>query len=181
MHAVLKLALDLGPLAAFFLGYKLFGLMAGTSALIVLTLVSLGVTYAMERKIAMAPLISGVLVALFGGVTLLLHDETYIKMKPTAVNLLFAAILLGGVCARRGLLRHLLEVAFQLTDEGWVKLSFRWGIFFLALAVLNEIIWRHFSTDFWVNFKVFGMLTLTVAFTISQLPLVKRYSVIQEE
>lgn len=171
-----KLALDFAPLAAFFLGYKFFGLMGATGFLIVATIVSLSVTYVVESKLAMAPLVSGVLVAVLGALTLWLDDERFIKIKPTLVNMLFALTLLIGVYGfRKGLLRHLLDVAFQLTDEGWIVLSRRWGFFFLFLAALNEIIWRNFTTEFWVNFKVFGMFTLTIAFAISQVKLVEKY------
>lgn len=172
-----KLILDFAPLAAFFVAYKLAGVMVATAALIVATTLSLIVIYAVERRIAPAPLITGVLVALFGGLTLALNDEHFIKIKPTIINSIFAAILLAGVYLfRRGLLRHILDVAFELTEEGWQKLSARWGYFFLFLAVLNELIWRSFPTEFWVNFKVFGMFTLTVLFALSQFRLIQRYS-----
>lgn len=171
-----RLALDFAPLAAFFLGYKFAGLMAATVLLVAATLVSLAIIYAVERKIAAAPLVSGVLVAVFGALTLWLNDERFIKIKPTLVNLFFASILLGGVYGwRKGLLRHVLDVAFHLTDEGWLTLSRRWGMFFLGLALLNEVVWRSFPTAFWVNFKVFGMLTLTLAFAVAQAKLIERY------
>ncbi len=177
LPAGLKLALDFAPLAVFFIGYKLFGLMAATGLLVVATIASLAITYGVERKIAMAPLISGVLVAALGGLTILLDDERFIKIKPTLVNMGFALTLLIGVYGfRRGLLRHLLGMAFHLTDEGWMLLSRRWGFFFLFLAALNESIWRNFPTEFWVNFKVFGMFTLTVAFALSQSRMIEKYS-----
>ena len=177
MNKTLKFFLDMAPLAAFFIGYRFGDLMIATALIIVATLVSLGVTYAIERKIPLSPLISGVLVAVFGGLTLALNDEYFIKIKPTLVNCLVAVVLLGGVYGfKKGLLKYLFEVAFSMTDEGWIKLSMRWGYFFLFLAGLNEFIWRNFSTDFWVSFKVFGMLTCTILFTISQVPLMKRYA-----
>ena len=169
--------LDLMPLAAFFIGYRLGDLMLATALIMGATLISLSIIYIVERKVALNPLISGVLVGIFGGFTLALNDELFIKMKPTIINCLFAAVLLGGVYLfKKGLLRHLLEMAMELKDEGWIKLSARWGFFFLFLAALNEVIWRNFSTDFWVNFKVFGMLTCTLLFTAAQIPLIKRYS-----
>ena len=172
-----KLALDFAPLAAFFLAYKFGDVMVATAVLIVTTCLSLAIIYAVERKLAPAPLITGIVVALFGGLTLALQDDAFIKLKPTFVNLLFAAILLVGAYGfKRGLLKHILDVAIQLTHEGWMKLSIRWGFFFMFLAGLNEFIWRNFSTEFWVNFKVFGMFTLTIAFAMSQIGLIKRYA-----
>lgn len=176
LHPSLKLALDFAPLAVFFAAYKFGDVMLATLALMVATCLSMGIIYLKERTLALAPLISGGVVMVMGGLSVLLQDEHFIKIKPTIVNLAFAAILLGGVVfAKRGLLKHVLDVAFQLTDEGWRVLSRRWGLFFLFLAGLNECIWRNFSTDFWVNFKVFGMFTLTIAFAISQMKLVERY------
>lgn len=171
----LRFALDLGPLLVFFLAYRLAGLLMATAALIGFTLLSLAITYAYEKRLATMPLVSGVAVAVFGGLTLLLQDEYFIKIKPTLVNMLFATILLAGVWRQKPMLRYLLESAFQMTEQGWLILSRRWGFFFLFLALLNEIIWRNFPTDFWVNFKVFGMFTLTLIFTASQLPLIKKH------
>ncbi len=171
-----KLALDFAPLAVFFIAFKFSDVLTATVALIVATLVSIGVIYWFERKIALAPLISGVLVTVLGGLSVALKDEQFIKMKPTFVNLLFASVLLGGVfIGKKGLLKYILDMAFSLTGEGWRILSMRWGFFFVFLAVLNEFIWRNFTTEFWVNFKVFGMLTLTVLFTLCQLGLVERH------
>lgn len=171
-----KLLLDFAPLAVFFVGFKLAGVMAATLALIAATLLSIAIIYWAERKIALAPLISGVLVTVLGGLSVALQNEQFIKMKPTLVNLAFAAILLVGVYGyKRGLLRYVLDVAVSLTDEGWYVLSRRWGIFFLFLAALNEMVWRNFSTDFWVDFKVFGMFSLTILFAISQFGLMAKY------
>lgn len=181
MDSRLRFFLDFSPLLGFFLAYRFAGLLAATAVLIVCTLVSLGVTYVQEKRIAAMPLISGIAVTLFGGLTLLLQDEYFIKIKPTLVNLLFASILLGGLYFRKSMFKYVLGHAFQLTDEGWRRLSCRWGFFFVFLAVLNEVIWRNFSTDFWVNFKVFGMFTLTLVFTFAQLPLIKRYWVEEKE
>jgi len=171
-----KITLDFAPLAVFFVGYKLGGVMAATVAIIVATLLSIGIIYAVERKLALAPLISGVLVTVLGGLSIALKNEQFIKMKPTAVNAVFAAILLTGVYAyRRGLLKYVLDVAFQLTEQGWLILSRRWGFFFLFLAGLNECIWRNFPTGFWVDFKVFGMFSLTILFALSQFALLEKY------
>jgi intracellular septation protein len=176
LHPTAKLALDFAPLAVFFVAYKLEGVMAATIALMVATTLSMAIIYLKERTIALAPLITGGVVLVMGLLTVVLKDDHFIKIKPTIVNLAFAAILLGGVfLGKRGLLKYVLDVAFQLTDEGWRVLSTRWGYFFLFLAGLNEFIWRNFSTDFWVNFKVFGMLTLTIAFAVSQFRVVEKY------
>lgn len=170
-----RLALDLGPLLAFFITYKIKGLMAATAVLIALTLVSLAITYFREKKLALMPLVTAVVVAVFGGLTLYLQSDYFIKIKPTIVNLLFASFLLGGHMLGKPTLKILLGGAMPISDTGWKILNVRWGIFFVFLALLNEIIWRHFSTDFWVNFKVFGMFTCTLLFTFSQLPLIQTY------
>ncbi|MBN8544194.1 MAG: septation protein A [Alphaproteobacteria bacterium] len=173
-----RFILDLGPLAVFFIGYRFGDLMLATASLIFATLLSLAITYLVEKRVALAPLVSGSMVAVFGGLTLLLNDPLFIKMKPTLVNCLFALVLLVGAYGfKRGLLKYLLEMAFSITDEGWRVLSARWGFFFLFLALLNEMIWRNFSTDFWVSFKVFGMFTITILFAASQYKLVQRYAV----
>lgn len=172
-----KLLLDFAPLGAFFVGYKLGGMMVATMVLIAVTAASLAIIYFFERKIALAPLISGGLVAVLGVLTLALNDELFIKVKPTLLNLLFASVLLGAAFIwRKGLLKYILDVAISLTDRGWLILSRRWGFFFLFLAGLNEVIWRSFPTEFWVNFKVFGMFTLTMLFALSQFRLINRYS-----
>lgn len=175
--AAAKLALDFAPLALFFLAFKLTGdVRTATIVLVGGTALSIGLIYLTERKIALAPLLSGVLVTVLGGLSVILNNDQFIKMKPTLVNLLFAGILFGGILFwRRGLLKYVLDIAFHLTDAGWLLLSRRWGVFFLFLAGLNELIWRNFSTEFWVNFKVFGMLTLTMAFAAAQVRLVEKY------
>lgn len=177
MNAGVRLALDMGPLIVFFVAYRFAGVMAATAALIVFTALSLAITYALEKRISPMPLVSGLAVTIFGGMTLWLNDETFIKIKPTLVNLLFATILLAGVWFRRPMLKYVFAHAIHLREEGWYALSRRWGFFFIFLAGLNELVWRNFSTDFWVNFKVFGMFTCTLIFTFAQLPLMKKYLV----
>lgn len=176
-----QLLLDLGPLAAFFATYKLIGLIEATAVLIVATMLSLVYTYSKTKHIPPMPLVTGILVAVFGGLTIYLNDEQFIKIKPTIVNLLFAAILLAGLFFKKSLLKVALGSALELKDEGWQKLSLRWGLFFVFLAGLNECIWRNFSTDFWVNFKVFGMFALTLVFTAAQYSLIKRYMIEKED
>ena len=127
------------------------------------------------------PLVSGIVVVVFGGLTLWLQNDTFIKMKPTIVNLLFGGALLGGLFFGRSLLGYVFDSVFRLTDEGWRKLTLRWGIYFFVLAALNEIVWRNFSTDAWVNFKVFGIMPLTFVFTLTQLPLINRYTRPEDE
>jgi len=123
------------------------------------------------------PLVSGIVVFVFGALTLWLQDDVFIKMKPTIVNTLFGVVLLGGLLFGRSLLGYVFDSAFRMDAEGWRKLTLRWGLFFLLLAVLNEVIWRSFSTDTWVAFKVWGIMPLTLLFTLSQMPLIMRHSV----
>lgn len=172
---LLKLAIELGPLAIFFIANAKGGIFWGTGAFMVATLVSLVASRALLGRIAVMPLVTGFFVMIFGGLTLWLQDDLFIKMKPTIVNALFAAILLGGLAAGHALLRHLFGEVFQLTDEGWRRLTFRWALFFCALAVLNEIVWRNFSTDTWVTFKVFGIMPLTMVFAVAQIGLLRAY------
>jgi intracellular septation protein len=122
------------------------------------------------------PLVSGIVVFVFGALTLYLQDDEFIKMKPTIVNTLFGVILLGGLAFGKSLLGYVFDSAFHLDAAGWKKLTLRWGLFFLFLAILNEVVWRNFSTDFWVAFKVWGTMPITVLFTISQMPLIMRHS-----
>lgn len=176
MNPKLKMLLDIAPLAVFFIAYRFAGVFAATAAIMVSTLLSLAITYCYEKKISIMPLVSGLVITVFGTLTLILHDDVFIKMKPTLVNLIFASLLLGGLYFKKSLLKYVLESALVLSEEGWRILSLRWGLFFIFLAGLNEFIWRNFSTDFWVNFKVFGMFSLTIIFTFLQVPLIKKYS-----
>lgn len=175
MPPLMKLATDLGPLVLFFLVNSRAGIMAATATLMVAITVSLTVSYAYERRLAPMPLVTAVFVLAFGGLTLWLDDDLFIKIKPTIVNLIFAGVLIAGLAMGRPLLKFLLQEAFRLTDEGWRKLTFRWAGWFLFLAVLNEVIWRNFSTDFWVAFKVWGNMPLSIIFMLSQLPFLKKY------
>ena len=184
LNPFFKLALELGPLVLFFFANAYadrFGvaedrrIFAATAIFIVATLISLAVHYALVRKLPIMPLVSGVVVVVFGGLTLWLDNETFIKLKPTIVNTLFGIVLLGGLALRKPLLALVLDSVFDLTDEGWRKLTFRWALFFFILAALNEIVWRTQTTDTWVSFKVFGIMPLTMAFALAQTPLLMRY------
>jgi intracellular septation protein len=175
LHPVAKLALELGPLVLFFLANQRAGIFAATGLFLAATLIALAIHYALLRKLPIMPLVSGVVVVVFGGLTLALQDELFIKLKPTIVNTLFGAVLLGGLYFGKSLLALVLDSVLDLTEEGWRKLTFRWALFFFALAILNEIVWRTQSTDFWVSFKVFGIMPLTLAFAFAQTPLLLKY------
>ena len=140
------------------------------------TAVALSVSWLLVRSLPIMPLVSGVVVFVFGALTLWLQDDIFIKMKPTIVNTLFGVVLLGGLAFGKSLLGYVFESAFRLDAEGWRKLTLRWGLFFLFLAIVNEIVWRNFSTDAWVAFKVWGIMPITLAFTMTQMPLIMRHS-----
>jgi len=186
---LLKLALELGPLVLFFLANAYgdrFGyggerrIFAATGLFVAATIVSLAVHFVLVRRLPIMPLVSGVVVLIFGGLTLYLQDELFIKLKPTIVNALFGCVLLAGLYWRKPLLAIVLDSMFELTEEGWRKLTLRWALFFFVLAGLNEIVWRTQTTDFWVNFKVFGIMPLTIAFALAQTPLLMRHEVKRE-
>ena len=177
-HPFLKLVLEMGPLVVFFVVNGRFDLFAATGAFMVATAISLACSFALFRRIPIMPLVSGAIVMVFGGLTLLLQDELFIKLKPTIVNLLFATTLLVGLLVFRvPLLGYVLDAVLELDEEGWRRLTLRWGLFFVFLAVLNEVIWRVFTTDFWVAFKVFGVMPITIAFALAQVPLIRRHQV----
>ncbi len=171
----LKMALEMGPLALFFAGNSYGGIYVATGVFMVATLAALGAMWVLARKIAVMPLVSALVVMVFGTLTLVLQDDHFIKIKPTMVNALFGALLLGGLAFRKPLLPYVLDGMVKLTDTGWRILTIRWGVFFLAMAVLNEVVWRSVSTDTWVNFKTFGYLPLTFVFAMAQAPLMARY------
>jgi intracellular septation protein len=175
LKPALKFALEMGPLILFFAAYSKFGIFAGTGTLMVATTVALAVTYAMTKHLPIMPVVTAIMVLVFGGLTLVLHDATFVKMKATIVYLLFAAALLGGLFFGKALLSFAFDSVVQLTEEGWRKLTVRWGLFFLAMAAVNEFVWRTQTEDFWVKFKVFGFVPLTVVFALSQTPLMMRH------
>ena len=189
---LIKLALELGPLLVFFaanaLGddilaaYPALGawfsqpIIFATAVFMVAMAVSLVLSRLILKRVAVMPLVTGVVVLVFGGLTLYLQDDTFIKMKPTIVNGLFGAVLLGGLLFGQSLLRYVFGDVYKLKPEGWLALTVRWGVFFFVLAALNEIIWRSFSTDMWVAFKVWGIMPLTIVFSMFQLPLLSKYA-----
>src|SRR5580704_6276021 len=140
-------------------------------------LVALAISYFLTRHLPIMPVVTAIIVVVFGGLTLFLHDATFIKVKPTIIYALFGAVLLGGLFFGKPLLATVLDSMFELTDEGWRKLTLRWALFFFVLAILNEIVWRNTSTNVWVDFKVFGVTPLTFLFGALQVPLLKKYAV----
>ena len=177
----LKFALEMGPLVLFFLAYNRFGIFAGTGTLMAATVIALAVTYALTKHLPVMPMVTAAMVVIFGGATLLLHDATFVKMKATIVYLLFAAALLGGLMFGKALLSVAFDSVMNLTEEGWRKLTLRWGLFFIAMAAVNEFVWRTQTEDFWVKFKVFGFVPLTILFAISQTPLMLKHELKGED
>ncbi len=192
---LLKMVLELGPLMVFFFANSRGEWLAGhfpalaelggpifiaTGLFMAATAIALAVSWVLTRTLPMMPLISGIVVFVFGALTLWLQNDTFIKMKPTIVNTLFGTILLGGLLFGKSLLGYVFHSAFKLDEAGWRKLTLRWGLFFLVLAVLNEVVWRSFTTDFWVAFKVWGTMPITILFTLAQMPLIMKHSLDQE-
>ena len=181
LNPIVKLLLELGPLALFFAVYSTLGIFAATGVLMAAVVVTLGVSYAMLRRIPVMPLVTAVIVLIFGSLTLVFHDATLIKIKPTVLYLLFAAALFVGLALKRPILKILFDGALHVTEEGWRQLTWRWAFFFIALAVLNEIVWRTQTTDVWVKFKTFGFLPLTLLFALAQAPLIIRTETKEDE
>ncbi|QDC01452.1 MULTISPECIES: septation protein A [Phyllobacteriaceae] len=191
LNPLLKLVLELGPLMVFFFANARGEWLAGkfpalaelgepifiaTGLFMAATVISLAVSWLLVRRLPVMPLVSGIVVLIFGALTLYLHNDVFIKMKPTIINSLFGAALLGGLAFGKSLLGYVFDEAFRLDAEGWRKLTLRWGLFFFFLAIVNEVVWRNFSTDFWVAFKVWATMPITILFTISQMPLIMRHS-----
>ena len=179
--SLLKLLAEVGPLTVFFIANLKFGIFEATAAFMIAVALALPLAWYVERRLPVLPLIGAVMVGVFGTLTLVLQDETFIKLKPTIVNVMFALILVGGVLFDRPLLKWLLGSVLALDPAGWRKLTLRWAVFFLALAVLNEIVWRGTSTDIWINFKVFVVMPLTLIFSVAQFPLIRRHLVAPEK
>ena len=173
----MKAAFDFAPLLGFLIGYKLGGVYWATGIIIGLTLASLIVGYALTGKLAKFPLYSGILITIMGGLTLYLQNDVFVKMKPTVANLIFAAILGGGLLTKRVFLKDLLGSSVSMGEEAWRTLTWRWAIFFVALAGANEYVWRNLSENTWVNFKVFGLMGLTFAFVLLNVPFMTKHMV----
>ncbi|QEE08316.1 septation protein A [Bartonella kosoyi] len=191
LSPTLKFLLEMGPLVAFFFAnykgewliknieiFQSFSkpIFPATAIFMVAIIISLSFSWVLARQVPIMPLISGIFVLVFGFLTLWLHNETFIKMKPTIINSLFACILFGGMFFKKPLLRYALDSTLKLDDLGWQKLTYRWAFFFVFLALLNEIIWRNFSDNFWTNFKVFGVMPITVLFMLTQMPIIMKHS-----
>ena len=172
-----KLLVDIGPLAVFFIFYTRSDLQSAILPFMIATVIAVLFSYITEKKIPIMPTVGAFIILVFGGLTLYFNNDTFFKMKPTIINLLFAGILLVGNFMNKPLLKFLFSGAVKLQDEGWNILSKRWVGFFISLAILNEIIWRTQSTDFWVTFKVFGILPLTFIFTIAQISIIKKFQI----
>jgi intracellular septation protein len=172
---LIKLVVEFGPLLVFFVANSRFGIYTGTGAFMVATIISLIASWTLLGRIAVMPLITSVFVLVFGGLTLWLQDDHFIKIKPTIVNGLFAGILFGGLLMGRLFLKIVFGEVMRLSEDGWRILTLRWALFFVFLAGLNEVMWRFFSTDTWVAFKVFGIMPITFVFALCQIGLLKKY------
>jgi intracellular septation protein len=181
MHPLLKLALDLGPLLIFFVANAVFGIFTATAVFMAAMLIVIAIGFAVERKISPMPLITASLVLVFGGLTLWLSNDIFIKIKPTILYLMFAAVLIGGLAFSRLFIKVVLGQTLHLSDPAWRTLTWRWSLFFIALAIANEIVWRHVSTNTWVAFKVWGVFPLTVIFAMAQTPFIARHQIEAEQ
>ena len=177
MKSIFKLLIDIGPLAVFFVFYTRSDLKTAILPFMIATIIAVLFSYIIEKKIPIMPTAGAAIILIFGGLTIYFDNETFFKMKPTIINILFAGILYGGIILNKSLLRYLLGAALKLQDKGWDILTKRWIGFFIALAILNEIIWRTQTTDIWVNFKVFGILPITFIFTLTQFSTIKKYQI----
>ncbi|MFT4793376.1 MAG: intracellular septation protein [Paracoccaceae bacterium] len=175
IHPALRIALEMGPLAVFFITYTRTDIFAATAVFVPLILVTLGISWRLTRKLPKMAAVTAVMVTVFGGLTLWLQDETFIKMKPTIVNLIFAGGLGWGLLRGRSYLRDLMGETVPMTEAGWRIFTARWALFFLVMAVINEVVWRTQSTDFWIGFKTFGSPIVTFTFVMTQFPLLKKH------
>ena len=187
---LIKLSLELGPLIVFFIA-NAFGkqiietiplfsgfddpLYPATAFFMVAMAISLVLSWVLLKRIAIMPVVTAVVLAVFGTLTFIFQDTTFIKIKPTIVNALFGSVLLGGLMFRQSLLKYVFGEVYKLKPEGWLVLTVRWGVFFFVLAALNELVWRFFP-DYWVPFKVWGVMPLTILFSVSQLPVLTKYA-----
>ena len=189
---IIKMALELGPLVVFFIvntkGEDILAafpalsqwftqpIIFATAVFMAAMVISLLLSWLLLRRVAVMPLVTGVVVLIFGGLTLYFQDATFIKMKPTIVNTLFGVTLLGGLAFGQSLLKYVFGEVYKLEPKGWMILTLRWGLFFILLAVMNEVVWRTQTTDFWVAFKVWATMPLTIVFAALQLPVLSKYA-----
>lgn len=180
MKQLIKLAIEIGPLILFFVTNAKAGIYTATGVFMVAIVIALTLSYILDRKLAIMPMVTGVVVLVFGGLTLYFNDDTFIKIKPTIINSLFASVLLGGLFFNKTFLSVVFGEVFKLEPEGWRILTFRWGLLFIFLAIVNEIVWRNFTTDQWVSFKVFGIMPITMVFALAQMKVLNKYQIADE-
>ena len=180
-NPALKLALEMGPLVLFFFANAKFGIFIATGVLMVGVVAALGASWLMTRHVPIMPLVTAVAVLFFGALTFIFQDELFIKMKPTIVNTIFGSVLLVALAMGKPLLPVVLDSMMRLTELGWKILTLRWGLFFFLLAGINEFVWRTQTTDFWVSFKVFGTMPLTIVFALAQIPLIMKHEIKDED
>ena len=172
-----RLVLDLGPLLIFFAGFKFLGIFGATAVFMVAVVTALALDYLLEKRLSPMPLFTAILVLIFGGLTLYLQNAVFLKIKVTILYGFFGATLLGGLAFNRLFIKYVFAQAFELTETGWRQLTWRWGFFFLALAVANELVWRHTTTAQWVSFKVWGIVPLIFLFAMSQTPFILKHHI----
>ena len=177
MKSISKLFIDIGPLAVFFIFYSRGDLKSAILPFMIATIISVIFSYILEKKLPIMPTVGASIILIFGGLSIYFDNEIFFKMKPTIINILFAMILYGGQVFNKPPLKYLLGATLKLEEKGWVILTKRWIGFFIALGILNEIVWRTQTTDLWVNFKVFGILPITFIFTMTQFSLIKKYQI----
>ena len=176
-----RLLLDLGPLMVFFAGFKYLGIFGATAAFMAAVLIALAAGWILEKRLSPMPLVTAVLVMVFGGLTLYLKNDIFIKMKPTVLYAFFGVTLIGGLGFNRLFIKYVFAQAFELNETGWRQLTWRWGLFFLALAFVNELVWRNASTSDWVAFKVWGIIPLIFLFALAQTPFVMKHHIEPEQ
>ena len=177
MKSITKILVDIGPLAIFFIFYKRGDLQSAILPFMIATVIAVLFSYIVEKKIPIMPTVGAAIILFFGGLTIYFNNDTFFKMKPTIINLLFACVLYLGEIFNKPFLKYLLGASLKIEDKGWSILTKRWASFFIALAIVNEIVWRTQSEDVWVNFKVFGILPLTFIFTMTQFSIIKKYQI----
>jgi intracellular septation protein len=172
-----RLLLDLGPLLVFFTSFKFLGIFAATAAFMAAVMISLALGFVLEKRLSPMPIFTAALVLIFGGLTLYLKNEMFIKIKVTILYGFFGAVLIGGLAFNRLFIKYVFAQAFDLDETGWRRLTWRWGLFFVALAMLNEAVWRNASTDTWVDFKTWGVIPLIFLFALAQTPFVMKHHI----